>query len=292
MSVSEVAFAVMDLLDRRRSDLAFRFLTAYLEHTGDYAGMALIRFYLVYRAMVRAKVAAIRRAQFSPGKAGSHLFDEYRDYVRLATSLAGSSRPALVIMSGPSGSGKTTCSQALVEALGAVRVRTDVERKRLHGLAIAAGSTSPLEGGLYSPAETERTYQAVSAAASRTATAGFTAIVDGSFLKRSQRDLLRRLGSDLRIPVVIVSCTGAPATLRARVSERLHRGGDASEADLAVLEHQLSTVEPLTADELQQAVVWDADQPAGAMRQAVVDAINRRLNLDATDRRLNLESFT
>ena len=61
--MSEIAFTVMDLLHYRRADLAWRFLNAWLEATGDYAGIRVLRFYLVYRAMVRAKVGAIRAAQ-------------------------------------------------------------------------------------------------------------------------------------------------------------------------------------------------------------------------------------
>ena len=36
---------------------AWRFINAWLEHTGDYAGLELLNFYKAYRALVRAKVA-------------------------------------------------------------------------------------------------------------------------------------------------------------------------------------------------------------------------------------------
>ena len=61
--MNEVAFTVMDLDDRGQQTLARRFLNAYLEHSGDYAGLALLRFYQVYRALVRAKVSVIRLNQ-------------------------------------------------------------------------------------------------------------------------------------------------------------------------------------------------------------------------------------
>jgi aminoglycoside phosphotransferase family enzyme/predicted kinase len=275
--LSEAAFTAMDLHDRGRSDFAFRFLSAYLEHTGDYGGLDLLRFYLVYRAMVRAKVAAIRRKQSTERPAEDVLLDESRAYLRLATRLAGSSRPALVIMNGPSGSGKSTCAERLVERVGAIRIRTDVERKRLHGLEPGASSSSTLEGGLYGPIETERTYQAVRRAARCAVLAGFTAIVDGSFLKRRHRELLREIGNTLRVPFLIVACTGQPATLRARVAERLRGGTDASEAGLAVLERQLSTLEPLEADEIPSSVTWYADAPAAAMEDEIVHMVNQRL---------------
>ena len=61
--MADVAFLVMDLEDRGRPDLAARFLNAYLEQTGDYDGVRALRFYVVYRAMVRAKVAYLRASQ-------------------------------------------------------------------------------------------------------------------------------------------------------------------------------------------------------------------------------------
>src|SRR5690606_22396310 len=61
--LSDVAFLVMDLIVRERTDLAFAFLNRYLERTGDYPGASLLPSYLVYRALVRAKVELITLEQ-------------------------------------------------------------------------------------------------------------------------------------------------------------------------------------------------------------------------------------
>ena len=61
--MSDVAFTWIDLIDHGLPRLAWRLLNGYLEATGDYAGLATLRFYAVYRALVRAKVALIRRGQ-------------------------------------------------------------------------------------------------------------------------------------------------------------------------------------------------------------------------------------
>jgi len=53
--MGEVAFLAMDLEYRGRADLADRFVNRYMEATGDYAGAAVLRFFVVYRAMVRAR---------------------------------------------------------------------------------------------------------------------------------------------------------------------------------------------------------------------------------------------
>ncbi len=259
--MSEVAFAVMDMQDRNRADLAFRFLNRWLEITGDYEGLAVLRFYLVYRAMVRAKVARLRTAQLEEGKAKAALLAEYGGYVALARADAHPPRPAIVITHGLSGCGKTAASEALLERAPAIRVRTDVERKRLRGLAAESSSGSGIDSGLYAPQATEATYRRVLALARVIANAGAVAIVDGAFLKRWQRELFRGLAGELGIPFAILAFGASESTLRQRVTARTLAGTDASEADISVLENQLRTREPLAADELSLAVRYDAEQP-------------------------------
>jgi aminoglycoside phosphotransferase family enzyme/predicted kinase len=259
--MSEVAFAVMDMQDRKRPDLAYRFLNGWLEITGDYEGIAVLRFYLVYRAMVRAKVARLRAAQVTAPNDKRPLLAEYESYVALARADAHSRRPAIVITHGLSGCGKTTASQALLERAAAIRIRTDVERKRLRGVADGPSSSSGIERGRYSPQATAETYQRVLALTRAVANAGSIVIVDGAFLRRWQRDLFRGLATELRIPFAILAFDASEATLRQRVTARVHAGTDASEADISVLENQLSTREPLDADELAFAVPYDAELP-------------------------------
>ena len=251
----EVAFTAMDLEDRGRPDFGHRFVDAYLAHTGDYAGLAVFRFYLAYRAMVRAKVACL------PGEAMDACASEFHGYVNLAARYARPSRAAWILTHGCSGCGKTTLTQRLLELSGAVRIRTDVERKRLYGLAATARSGSGLDTGLYTAGATERTYRHVLAMAEEVAAAGGIAIVDGAFLQRRQRDLFRARAAELGVPCLVVDFAASEQTLRARVAERSARGTDASEADLAVLESQLRTQEPLALDEQSSTVRYDAEAP-------------------------------
>ncbi|MFH1604932.1 MAG: AAA family ATPase, partial [Pseudomonadota bacterium] len=133
--MNDIAFLAMDLFDHGLPRLARRFLNANLEYTGDYAGVRVLRYYLVYRALVRAKVSCLRVQQ--PGIAAQEQNSaehEVSRHLLLAERLAVSAQAALVIMHGLSGSGKTTIAQDLAQTLGAVRLRSDVERKRLHGL--------------------------------------------------------------------------------------------------------------------------------------------------------------
>jgi hypothetical protein len=143
-----------------------------------------------------------------------------------------------------------------------VRIRTDVERKRMHQIDAVKASPSDVEGGLYTPEMTSRTYAIALAHARIAATAGYIAIVDAAFLKRRQRDLFRKLAAELRVPFVVLAFSASEATLRQRILDRLQAGDDASDATLAVLEHQIRTREPLAVSELADAVSYDADAPS------------------------------
>ena len=247
--MSDVAFLVMDLRDRNRPDLAWRFLNAYLARTGDYEGLSVLPFYTVYRAMVRAKIACLRLAQTS-GDERTKLLDEFRAYVDLAGRDAEPTSPSIVITHGVSGSGKSTRAQAFVED-GAIAIRSDVERKRLFGMDRAARSDSPVGGGLYSADVDRRTYQRLSELARIIVRAGYSVVVDAAFLKRWQRDLLRAAANELGVRFVIADCSAPQSVLRERVTRRLAQAYDASEATLDVLASQLATEEPLGPDEQQ-----------------------------------------
>ena len=276
--MSEVAFTAMDLQDRGHAELAHRFVNAYLEITGDYAGLSVLRFYLVYRALVRAKIALLRAIQLPPGEARAPLYAERDGYLRLAEAYARSPEPAILITHGITGCGKTTLSQALLEQIGAIRIRTDVERKRLHGLAPTARSDAATARMLYGADATRRTYDHVLHLAASVAAAGFVAIVDGTFLRRWQRDRFRRLAAELGIPFVLVAFSASEGVLRRRVAERARRGTDASDADVAVLEHQLGVRQSFGADEVGDIVTYDAAAPLADARSphawsAVIDRI-------------------
>jgi aminoglycoside phosphotransferase family enzyme/predicted kinase len=259
--INEVAFLVMDLAMRARDDLAWRFLNTYLEHTGDYDGVRVLRYYAVYRALVRAKIAAIRAAQPAvPEPERTALQEKCRQHLAVAQRFADVPPLGLVITHGLSGSGKTWGSQILLETLPAVRVRSDVERKRMHGLAHAASSASPVGAGLYTQDTTHATYERLAALADTIVSAGHTAIVDAAFLKRAQRDRFRSLASARSAPFRILSFAARPETLRQRIEARAARGTDASEAGLEVLDAQLAGQEPPALDEQAFVVAIGAEQ--------------------------------
>lgn len=265
--MSELAFLVMDLEERGHPELARRALNRYLEASGDYAGLDVLRFYQVYRAMVRAKVACIRLHQGAlDSDESERLTAQYQGYLALAEAYTQPLHPAVIIIHGLSGCGKTTVTQALLERWDAIRVRSDVERKRLAGLKATELSRSGLDGGIYTAELTEQTYGRLAELARRMVYAGYPVIVDAAFLKRAQRLTFRDLAYGLNVPFVILDMQAPEAVLRSRVAERQRAGRDASEADLAVLARQIATHEPLDADEQPLAIRLDTSLPLDMAR--------------------------
>ena len=257
--ISEVAFLCMDLGERGRADFANRLINRYLEACGDYAGLRAQPFYLVYRALVRAKVASLRAAQ-EVGQDARHQLEIRAQYLAFAERAILPRSRQLLLMHGVSGSGKTWASQVVIEQLGALRLRSDVERKRLCGLPALARSASAVDCGLYDEQMTRATYQRLAARASEVLAAGFPVLVDAACLRRWQREMFYELAAQLGVPWRIISCRADDATLRRRLVAREQSGGDASEADLAILDHQLLNNDPLSAAEQQLAIAFDGDR--------------------------------
>jgi hypothetical protein len=257
----ELAFLTMDLARRGRPDLARRARDRYLQATGDYGGAPLVDFFEVYRALVRAKVARLRAAgATAPGER----FEALRECIGclcLADTLTRPRRPWLAITHGLAGSGKTHYADWLVERLPLIRLRSDVERKRLLGLAAAARTGSGVDRGAYRAEVTAQTYRRLAHLARRLLAAGWPVLVDASFLAAAERRRFADLAASLGVPFRILACTAPPDVLRDRVARRAAQAEDASEANLAVLDAQRARYQQLGADEQVLAMVIDTSGP-------------------------------
>ncbi len=254
-TINDLAFLLMDLDDRNLKGLAIRVLNRYLEQSGDYAGLALLNFYKSYRAMVRCKIALLTlNSPDISDEMRSQETRKYKRYLRLAERYTEVPGRFLMLMHGVSGTGKSTISGHLLEHLGAIRVRSDVERKRLFGLRPLDNSRSELAGGIYSADASERTYQHLATTANHILDAGLPVILDATFLKQSQRTMMEDLAETLGVPFIVVDCQADRDTLKQRIEQRMAHGQDAAEANLKVLDKQLATQEPLTTDECLHVV--------------------------------------
>ena len=277
--MSEVAFLIMDLQERGYAGFANRFLNGYLQHTGDYEGIGVLPYYLVYRAAVRAKVAVLRAQQAAPASPVlRHARREYHEYASLAGQYTEPRRPALLITCGLSGSGKSTLAGRLCEQLGLIQLRSDLERKRLAGLAAQDNSRSALGAGLYTPDQTEQTYRRLAQLAAAVIGAGYTALVDATFLQRRHREMFRRLAGDRGVPFAILDCQAPEVELRRRIRQRQAAGADASEADLQVLDAQLAGREALDGTETARAIRVDTAAPEHFA--ALLDELHQRELID------------
>src|SRR6056297_1273154 len=257
--VSDLAFTVMDLRDRGAYGFAWLLLDEYLAHSGDYQGIELLPLYMVYRALVRAKVNAFRLEDADADRPG--ILEEIQSYLGLAEKIAGEERAAIVITMGVSGSGKSWLARRLVARAGLVRMRSDVERKRLHGLDPEDSSDSGIEADLYSAEATERTYHGLVELAEPLIRAGIPALIDAACLKQWQRAIFRDLARECEVPFAIVHCQTDQRILEERIERRAEAGDDPSEAGLEVLAHQKRSMEPLAEHEQADALILDTAEP-------------------------------
>ena len=276
--INEAAFVMMDLQSRGYQHFAWRFINRYLQYTGDYSGVSMLRYYLAYRAMVRAKVAALRLQQTdveSHTEGGQdHTFTTYTE---LAKKYSQDYRPILILMHGLSGSGKSTLAKQIAEVFGGFQIRSDVERKRLFEIDETSLSGSGLDSGIYTHKATLQTYAHLMRMASAIVKAGYPAIIDASFLEYSRRAEFRALADTLETACILIDCNAPEPVLRKRVTQRSSSGKDASEANTQVLERQLQTQDLLTDDENKTVISVDTSQPLNI--EALLEYLRERLNI-------------
>ncbi len=273
--VNDVAFLTMDLAERRHPELRRAVLQAWLESLGEFPALPLLPYYEAYRALVRAKVAALRARQVTAPPKHADAIEECRRYLAWAVRRGRPARPALVITCGLSGSGKTSMARVLGTRLLMLHVRSDVERKRLAGLAPLEDSRSAPDAGIYTQAFNALTYERLLACAAGALAAGESIVVDAAFLRRGERAMFLDLAQERSAAAAILHCRAPDTVLRHRVEERSAGRHDASEAGLDVLERQPSFWEPFDAREQPHVVEVDTNVPSAV--EDAPGALRRRL---------------
>lgn len=244
-TMSEVAFVIMDLQARGYDQFAWRFLNHVLAISGDYKGLTLLPYYVVYRALVRAKVEALQiDSEHNPD------FSRSVHFIDLTKYWSADRHPRLIVMHGLSGSGKSTVAADLASRVGAIHIRSDIERKRMFNLDARSNSGSSVDQGIYDKNVSQQTYQQLADISEDLLTMGFNVIVDAACLQLEQRTLFRLLADKLQLPCYLISCVATQKVLRDRITHRTEQGKDASEANHDVLANQLKTQQPLSSQEL------------------------------------------
>jgi hypothetical protein len=262
---NDIAFLTMDLAMHDRHDLRQAVLQAWTLTLGDFGGLPLLPYFETYRALVRAKVAALRALQEKSGtRERSMECGTAARYLEWAVGRGRRPAPCLVLTCGLSGSGKTSLARAVAAPLGALHVRSDVERKRLAGLSPLDHSRSPPDGGIYSRDFTERTYARLQDCATNALLGGESMIVDAAFLKRNERRDMLGLARRMAVPAAILHCVAPLAVLRERLASRSRTGSDASEAGVAILARQPGYWEDFGDEERAKVVAVDTTAPDAA----------------------------
>ncbi|MDR6207917.1 bifunctional aminoglycoside phosphotransferase/ATP-binding protein [Paraburkholderia graminis] len=252
---SDLSFALMDLQALGRQDLAARLLNGWLQRTGDFAALPALRYYIIYRALVRALVALLKARQ-SPEETR---LARAAPYLKLVDRLTMPQRPYLLLCHGYCGSGKSVASEALASLIGAVRLSSDVERKR--GRLFAPIDCRPLPAASYSPQSIDQLYETLLRMAEQALLAGYPALIDATFLKRLHRARFVALASTLAVPVLLLDSHARAHQLAERVRARAAASQGESDAGPLVLIRQLANEEPLSPEEMQRTVSFDTEVP-------------------------------
>jgi len=272
----ELAFLLADLDARGYPQHEQAFLSGYLHHSGDYQACRLLPLYKAHHALVRAKVGALALRSAGAGTSSAGADDSrllaFRAYLDCAARSLSLKSPALILMSGLSGSGKTWLAERLAPLLGAVHLRSDIERKRLAGVDDSAHTGSALGEGVYSKHFTARVYAYLVTAVEDILSGGYVAVVDATFSRREDRDAFRKLASRLGVPARMIHCHASHEVVRSRIQERDRQGRDASEADVNVLEWQKEHWEAVVSDERWTVLRVDtADVDVAELTRALIE---------------------
>lgn len=244
--LNETAFAVMDFAARGRPDLGWRLLDGWYSETGIDEGVGLLRLFLVYRALVRAKVTWLNPHNHPAGDSADAYKGTWDKYLEVAARFAFGIEPRLAITHGVSGSGKSTRALQWIDSYGGLRVRSDVERLR---------GGKPDAASRYSQVARDEVYDRLLVLAGEILEAGLPVVVDATFLSAMQRTRFRSLAARLGVPFDIIECDAPFEELCRRLRERK---GDPSEATIEVLRRQLEIRDPL--DDNERQLIWTGIQ--------------------------------
>ncbi len=250
----DVAFLYMDCCVRGRDDLGYALIDGYLDVSGDYDGSTLLPLYARYRALVRAKVTALQLEQ----SVEQRTLEKLQRYVAWAAAHQRRPPGRLIVSCGVSGSGKSYWAAQLATELPAIRLRSDVLRKHLHGLKSTDDSQSAVQAGLYAETQTKAVYARLAELTTQLLEHGENVIVDSTNLQLWQRQLFYAAADTAGAECVVLYFTAPQPLLEQRIDQRRSEGQDASEANLQILHWQLERQQPPSA--LEPVVAIDTEQ--------------------------------
>ena len=256
----DLAFLLMDLDQRVGRPAANRVLNRYVARTGDADLLRGLPVFLSMRAIIRAHVESARG---NPASSQTYLATALA-YLRPAEP--GCIAPMIIAIGGLQGTGKSTLARALAPGLGpapgALIVRSDEIRKRLHGAAPEAR----LDAAAYSEAASTQVFAELAHQAETAGRAGHAVIADATFIDPRHRAALRDAANAAGVRFVGLWLEAPLDVLAARIAARVH---DASDATLAVL-HAAASSPDARAGDWTSIPAIDQDVALAAARKAVM----------------------
>ncbi|HWE71671.1 MAG TPA: AAA family ATPase [Stellaceae bacterium] len=227
----DFAFLLMDLEHRGLRGVGNILFNRYLDRSEDGAGLATLPLFLSVRASIRAKVAVAAL------KVQKDAAEQAKAYLDLAVRLLEPAQPRLIAIGGLSGSGKSTVAAGLAGDLapapGARHLRSDVLRKTTMGVA----PETKLPPSAYTHEVGAQVYRTMREQAGAALAAGYSAIVDATFIDAGERAAVAEVAARAGVPFTGLWLTASDVVLLDRVAKRR---GDSSDADRDVLARQLS----------------------------------------------------
>ena len=231
---ADVAFLVMDLERLGSPELGAAVVAAYEDASGQRLPAQLLHHYIAYRALVRAKVTALRSRQASDAPSRAVDLRSASELLYLCARHLEDAQVRVVVIGGLPGTGKTTLATGLARQLGATLLRSDVVRKELAGLPPDEPARADLDSGLYDRAHSDRTYAALVDRARCLIERGQSVVLDASWNDDAHRAPVRAAARSTSSELSELCCE-LPADLAAgRMRRRDEEGMDASDATPAI----------------------------------------------------------
>ncbi|NKY59375.1 bifunctional aminoglycoside phosphotransferase/ATP-binding protein [Nocardia flavorosea] len=220
--LDDIAFLAMDLQFLGHPEHAANLIHTYQRRTADTAPASLADHYIAYRALVRAKVDAIRA-----GQGDTEGGDRAHRHLQIAVEHLRASTVRLVLVGGLPGTGKSSLAVGLAEHTDAAVLSSDTIRAELRAAGEIVGESGIYGHGAYSPENKQRVYTELLNRARTLLDSGRSVILDASWGDATERrrahTLARRTGA--RFAALRCVCP-APVT-----AERIRRRrNDTSEA--------------------------------------------------------------
>lgn len=269
---TENAFLVMDLRYRGAPALAASYVRAYVRASADTEQPGLLPILCAYRAMVRAKVAALAAAEPElPTADRDHARRSAHRHVLLAAASALEAHgPRWLVVFGPPASGKSRLCTALREIADWPHLATDVVRKQLANLP----ATTTADATHYSSEFSSATYrELLRQATAQSANGAPVVLLDGNFPTADQRAAVRSAALAAGAAVDFACVDVDLPTALARAATRQADPSHVSDAGPEVARRLHAAFAHPKATEGLSLVLLDGAQPTEALVLVLLTAL-------------------